>query len=72
MRHGIDVPGELAIIGYDDCETARLPFVGLSTLNQNPQAQGLHASELLLSRIEGREEAQHVLVPPTVVLRRSV
>ena len=69
---GINVPGELAIIGYDDCETASLPFVGLSSLNQHPQSQGLQASELLLSRIEGREEARHVLVPPTVVLRRSV
>jgi LacI family transcriptional regulator len=68
---GVDVPGELAIIGYDDCETARLPFVGLSSLNQNPQALGLHASELVLSRIEGREEARHILVPPTVVLRRT-
>lgn len=70
-KAGVDVPGELAIIGYDDCETGHLPFVGLSSLNQNPQAQGLHASQLLLSRIEGREEAQHVLVPPMIVLRSS-
>ena len=65
-------PSDLAVIGYDDCSVARLPSVSLSSVNQDPQALGTRASDLLLSRIEGREDAQHVLIPATVVLRRSV
>ncbi|MDZ7875122.1 MAG: LacI family DNA-binding transcriptional regulator [Rhizobium sp.] len=69
---GIDVPGALAVIGYDDCSLAGQPAVSLSSVNQDPLELGARASELLLSRIEGREDAQHVLFPPKVVLRRSV
>jgi LacI family transcriptional regulator len=69
---GIAVPGELAVIGYDDCSVAKLPSVSLSSVNQDPQTLGTRASDLLLSRIEGREDAEHVLIPPKVVLRRSV
>ena len=69
---GINVPGELAVIGYDDCSVAKLPAVSLSSINQSPQELGLRACDLLLSRIEGRDVAQHILVPPEVVLRRSV
>jgi LacI family transcriptional regulator len=69
---GVDVPGTLAVIGYDDCSLAGQPAVSLSSVNQDPHALGARASELLLSRIEGREEAQHVVVQPMVVLRRSI
>ncbi|MGL3608175.1 LacI family DNA-binding transcriptional regulator [Rhizobium sp. G187] len=69
---GIDVPGTLAVIGYDDCSLAGQPAVSLSSVNQDPLSLGARASELLLSRIEGREDAQHVMLPPRVVLRRSV
>ena len=69
---GIAVPGELAVIGYDDSSVASLPAVSLSSIHQNPQAIGVRASELLLSRIEGRQEAQHVLIAPQLVLRRSL
>lgn len=69
---GINVPGELAVIGYDDCLVAKLPLVNLSSIDQSPAEIGARASELLLSRIEGRADAQHVLVRPTTVLRRSI
>lgn len=69
---GLDVPRELAVIGYDDNALAGQPAVSLSSINQEPQTLGARASELLLSRIEGREDAQHVLVQPKVILRRSV
>jgi LacI family transcriptional regulator len=69
---GVEVPGSLAVIGYDDCSLARQPAVSLSSVNQNPSELGARASELLLSRIEGREEAQHVVVQPKVVIRRSI
>lgn len=71
-EHGIDVPAELAVIGYDDCSVAGLPLVNLSSVNQRPGELGRCVSDLLLSRIEGRTEAKHALVKPEVVLRRSM
>lgn len=68
----IDVPGSLAVIGYDDSSLASQPAVSLSSVNQNPSELGARASELLLSRIEGREVAEHVAVQPRMVLRLSV
>lgn len=69
---GVRVPEDMAIIGYDNSPPASIPLVGLSSIDQNPHALGARASELLLSRIEGREEAKHLVVQPRVVLRRSV
>lgn len=69
---GVEVPGSLAVIGYDDCSLAGQPAVSLSSVNQNPSELGARASELLLGRIEGREEAQHLVVQPKVVIRRSI
>ncbi len=71
-EHGIQVPGELAVIGYDDSAVAGLPLVNLSSINQKPTELGRFVSDLMLSRIEGRTEAKHVLVTPEVVLRRSL
>ncbi len=69
---GVAVPDSLAVIGYDDCSLAGQPAVSLASVNQNPSELGARASELLLSRIEGREEAQHLVVQPKVVIRRSI
>lgn len=69
---GVKVPETLSVIGYDDSSLAGQPAVSLSSVNQNPSELGARASELLLSRIEGREEAQHVVVQPRVVIRRSI
>lgn len=68
---GIDVPGELAIIGYDDTPVAALPLIGLSSVNQYGTILGTTAAEVLLSRIEGRKTAEHVLIPPSLIQRSS-
>ena len=68
---GIDVPGQLAIVGYDNTPAAALPLVGLSSVDQNGEEIGRLAGQSLLSRIEGRTDPQHLLVPPELVLRAS-
>ncbi|OCJ07810.1 LacI family transcriptional regulator [Rhizobium sp. AC44/96] len=69
---GIRVPEDLAIIGYDNSPHAAIPLVALSSIDQNPAELGKTAAEMLLSRIDGREEAQHVLIEPHVEKRSSV
>ncbi|WP_460275780.1 LacI family DNA-binding transcriptional regulator [Celeribacter sp. ULVN23_4] len=68
---GINVPEDLAITGYDDSPPASLPLVSLTSINQNPDAMGDAAAKLLISRIEGRTEAEHRLIESTLIERGS-
>jgi LacI family transcriptional regulator len=56
---GVEVPGDLSVIGFDDIEIAR--YVGLTTVAQPLQASGRRAAELLLAQIEGRPAAAEEL-----------
>ncbi|MBP0484778.1 LacI family DNA-binding transcriptional regulator [Sagittula salina] len=68
---GINVPEDLAIIGYDDTPTAALPLIGLSSMDQHGTQIGELAAAALLSRIEGRTVPEHRLIEPGLILRRS-
>jgi LacI family transcriptional regulator, galactose operon repressor len=48
---GVDVPGELSVIGFDDLEVA--PYVGLTTVAQPLYESGRRGVELLLSMLDG-------------------
>lgn len=68
---GIDVPGDMAIVGYDNTPVASLPLIGLSSVDQHGDRLGETAAQLLLSRVGGRVEAQHKLIRPNLVRRGS-
>lgn len=68
---GIRVPEDLAIIGYDNSPMAAIPLVGLTSVDQNAVQLGRMASEVLMGRIDGRQEARHLLIEPHVELRGS-
>ncbi|NUP73912.1 MAG: LacI family DNA-binding transcriptional regulator, partial [Sinomonas sp.] len=48
-----------------------LPHLGITTVDQSGVTMGRQAAELLLSRLEGRREPQHVLIPPRLVVRQT-
>lgn len=63
---GVDVPGELAIVGYDDAELASVVRPQLTTVAQPRAAMGQRAMEILLSGA-----VERVVVEPTLVVRSS-
>jgi LacI family transcriptional regulator len=72
-RMGVDVPRELAIVGYDDIEFAGAAAVPLSSVRQPRQLLGRTAAELLFAE-SGSDEAhvhQQVLFHPELVVRAS-
>lgn len=69
---GIDVPGDLAIVAYDNSAIAGLPLIDLASIDQSGRELGMKAAELLLGRIQGRTEAHHVLIEPRLVSRSSL
>ncbi len=66
----VHVPDQLAIIGFDDIDTAA--FIGLTTIRQQLEESGRVAVELLLARLADRTRAvQHVTLPIQVVERET-
>jgi len=72
-RMGVDVPGDLAIVGYDDIEFAGAAAVPLSSVRQPRQLLGRVAAELLLAESEAGDEHVHqqVVFRPELVVRTS-
>jgi LacI family transcriptional regulator len=48
---GVDVPGDLSVVGYDDIEVAR--YAGLTTVAQPLEESGARGAELLLAALDG-------------------
>ncbi len=71
MELGIDVPGELAVVGHDNTGQCDLAQNSLTSVDQSGQILGLQAARLVIERINGREKAEHFLVTPRLVVRGS-
>lgn len=68
---GLSVPGDLAVVGYDNTSYCDLTQNSLTSVDQSGQVLGLQAARLLIERIRGRREAEHFIVTPRVVARSS-
>ncbi|MEU7901398.1 LacI family DNA-binding transcriptional regulator [Actinoplanes sp. NPDC049118] len=72
LRAGLDVPGQISVIGYDDSTLARLAHIDLTTVNQDPAAQAEHAVLAAVQRLdEGRSQRMEVVLNPRLVVRGS-
>lgn len=70
--NGVSVPGDVALIGYDDIEFARSVAIPLSSIRQPSADIGRTAIDLLLAAAESPESApQHVVFCPELVARAS-
>ncbi|HJP76129.1 MAG TPA: LacI family DNA-binding transcriptional regulator [Pseudonocardiaceae bacterium] len=72
-RQGLVVPGDIAIVGYDDIDFAAAAAVPLTSVRQ-PRAQlGRAATELLIEEISAPETHRHrqVVFEPELVVRAS-
>ena len=65
---GVAVPDDLAVVGYDDIETAR--YAGLTTIAQPLEESGAVGAHLLLSALEGGQTSGRQL-PVRLVVRSS-
>ncbi|MEV6105137.1 LacI family DNA-binding transcriptional regulator [Streptomyces sp. NPDC051940] len=71
-RAGLDVPGDVSVVGYDDSAFMNCTAPPLTTVRQPIEAMGRAAVELLAAQIEGSEvAADELLFEPELVVRGS-
>lgn len=68
---GMSVPGDLAVVGYDNTSYCDLAQNALTSIDQSGQVLGLQAARLLIERVSGRTTAEHFVVTPRLVARAS-
>ena len=67
---GIDVPGDVSIVGYDDLAAARMAEPAITTIAQDTRLAGETLVETLIAKIEERAP-DNVLLPVKLVVRSS-
>jgi LacI family transcriptional regulator len=70
---GVAVPGEMAVVGFDDIPAAAHVHPALTTVAQFPLALGRSAAEMLFDRLLGRAggRGRHRVMPFELVRRAS-
>jgi len=71
MRHGIDVPGGVAVTGFDDIPVARHLHPQLTTVPQPTTDLGASAFETLYSMITDAGHPRQDVILPTRMIRRE-
>jgi len=70
-EHGVSVPSDMAVVGFDDIEVAAHLNPPLTTIRVHTELMGRTAAGLMLERIEGREAAVHMTVNTHLIVRDS-
>jgi LacI family transcriptional regulator len=72
VRHGVRVPDDFAIVGYDDIDFAAAAAVPLSSVRKPRHELGRRAAELLLDEARGEDHRhEQLLFEPQLVVRES-
>ena len=71
-RHGLRVPEDVSIVGFDDIEQAAYDHVSLTTIRQDVERLGRAAIERAAARLDaGETEVREVVIEPRLVVRGS-
>ncbi|TFD82127.1 LacI family DNA-binding transcriptional regulator [Cryobacterium fucosi] len=71
-EYGRSVPGDVAIVGYDDSPAATSGPIPLTTVSQPSEEMGYAMADILLRLLAGDEKVPHRTIMPTrLVLRDS-
>lgn len=68
---GLDIPQDLAVVGYDNTALASLVRPRLSSVDQPSDSIGQLCVEMLLERLQGRSVDRHEVLAPSLIVRAS-
>lgn len=69
-RHGVDVPGSVSVVGYDNIFGADFCQPALTTVAGSPELAGRMLVDLALGRIDGRTDTP-ICIPTQRLVRDS-
>jgi LacI family transcriptional regulator len=70
-EHGLRVPEDISLTGFDDIDLCQYTAPPLTTIRQDRVAMGRGAVRRLVAMIEGTEEATPLIIPTQLVVRKS-
>jgi LacI family transcriptional regulator len=70
-EHGVSIPEQVAVTGFDDIPLARHLHTTLTTVRQPIREIGVTAFEVLYSMINGKQPAERDIVLPTQLVCRA-
>jgi len=68
---GLNVPGDISIMGYDDVDLAKYVTPALTTIRQDTAKLGSEAAEILFASIKEPQKGHTALVLPTTIMLRD-
>lgn len=72
VNHGLHIPQDVSIVGFDDIESAAFHNPSLTTIRQPLHQMGTVAARILLQRIRGQASFPDVVpIDPELVIRES-
>jgi DNA-binding LacI/PurR family transcriptional regulator len=70
LRAGVDVPGQLSVIGFDDSRLVRLTHINLTTIGQDIPRLADLAVVRALARLEGQDApGTETVIAPRLIVR---
>jgi DNA-binding LacI/PurR family transcriptional regulator/anti-anti-sigma regulatory factor len=70
-ERGVQVPYDVALVGFDDLEESRVSTPSLTTVRQPIYQLGKRAADMLLALLAGEDVPEQVTLPTEMVVRRS-
>ncbi len=73
IARGISIPDDIALVGYDDVEFARVLSTPLTSIRQPKYELGRAAAELLIDEANNPDthQHQHIMYKPELIVRES-
>lgn len=71
-QHGVRVPEDVSVVGFDDIAQAAYPHVALTTIRQDAARLGAEAVRSVISRLDGEtDRTTGAVIEPELVVRAS-
>ena len=70
-ERGRSVPGDIAVVGFDDSPAATSSAIPLTTVRQPSEQMGFEMADLLLRHLAGDPDVPRRNIMPTHLVRRA-
>ncbi|PKL90258.1 MAG: hypothetical protein CVV23_01265 [Ignavibacteriae bacterium HGW-Ignavibacteriae-2] len=71
LENGISIPGDVAVVGFNDIKIAQYSAVPLTTIHQPIDEIGKLAVDTIHKRINDEQASSRIILKPSLVIRKS-